>query len=145
MTPSFQALSHDKPARRRKRRVGHPRRNNRNDRSQQSARHHSRRLDAASGINPPGEQEAWRTIIMPDRNGDLTRAQHAAIMQARRAMATVLESLVPPDQVLPLAIVTVTGAFADIVSASTGATDLVALVNQQLAGAGLELRPLPRN
>lgn len=75
----------------------------------------------------------------------LTPTQHRAIMAARRALAEALEQMVPPGEVFTLAVVAIVGAFADIIEASTGAAELVALVNQQLAGAGLEVRQLPRN
>ena len=79
------------------------------------------------------------------RNKGLTSQQHRAIMEARRALAEALEQLVPPGEVFGLAIVCIVGAFADIASASTGSADLIALVNQQLAGCGYELRPVRRN
>lgn len=52
---------------------------------------------------------------------------------ARRALAEVIEAVAPPNQVLPLVVLAVVGAFGDLCSASTATPDLI----EQRRRAGL--------
>jgi hypothetical protein len=76
---------------------------------------------------------------------ELTRAQHQAMEAARRALAMSLEESCGADQVLPLAVVAITGAFADIVAASAGARALIEVINPQLEQSGYRLVSVARN
>jgi hypothetical protein len=75
----------------------------------------------------------------------LSPQEFRLVQHARRALAETIEAVAPPDQVLPLVVLAVCGIFADLCSVSTATPDLIAAINQQLRGAGLELRPIARN
>jgi hypothetical protein len=68
-----------------------------------------------------------------------------AVGEARRALAASLEKHFPPRLALHLVLVAYSGGFSDICLASSGRADLIAIVNQQLAQAGLEIVPVARN
>jgi hypothetical protein len=76
-----------------------------------------------------------------------TLGQHEwdVIRIARRKMFDHIASSAPPRTALQLGAVAVAGMFADLLTASTAAADIVDVINQQLAGAGYEVRKLPRN
>ena len=71
----------------------------------------------------------------------LSDDQQKAIEHARRAMAQGLEISVGPKLALPLAVIAISGAFADVVSASASRSGsaLVDVINSQLEACGLRL------
>lgn len=75
----------------------------------------------------------------------MTQADESVVEAARRALATTVARLAAPDAVLPLIAVAVAGLFADFVSASPGAPQLIAVVNGQLKQAGWEIVRVKRN
>jgi hypothetical protein len=93
-----------------------------------------------------------------ERRGGLTKVgvaqldQHAhrVIRECRAAIVNVVESYaVTTSRFDPRALtaVAVAGLFGDLVSnlATSTGPDIVALINRQLAGAGLQLVPVARN
>jgi hypothetical protein len=68
----------------------------------------------------------------------LSLAEGYIIEEPRRAYLQKIAEHAP-DHALPLAITGITGLFADIVSASAGAGQLIEVINQQLAATGIEL------
>jgi hypothetical protein len=77
---------------------------------------------------------------------ELTERQWLAVAAGRRAMHETITRAYPCDG-SALYAVAVAGAFADLCAASTapGERELVAVINAQLAQAGLHLAPLRRN
>jgi hypothetical protein len=75
---------------------------------------------------------------MKRTDNGLSPVESYIIEEARRAYLKEIERH-GSDNALALAITGISGLFADILTASTGAADLVALINQQLAGTGYQL------
>lgn len=78
---------------------------------------------------------------------ELSREYHRIVIEARGALRRTIAAMVLDDaetarQLLAIALA---GDFAGFIAASTARRDIVALVNQQLAGAGLELVETARN
>jgi hypothetical protein len=67
-------------------------------------------------------------------------ARHALIMTIERYAGTV-----PRLNPLALRAVAISGLFADVVCSLSTGPDIVAVVNRQLSGAGLQLVPVARN
>jgi hypothetical protein len=76
---------------------------------------------------------------------ELGEEEHAAVLEARKALIRSLERQFPPRHAGNLVCAAVAGFFADICAASSGRADLIEVINQQLRTAGLELRPVARN
>jgi hypothetical protein len=79
---------------------------------------------------------------------ELSREYHQVVTEARAAMRRTIATMVPDDvqvarQLLTVALV---GGFAGFIASSTTARrDVLAIVNEQLAGAGLQIVERPRN
>ena len=90
-----------------------------------------------------------RETVLPEierEESGLIAGQHQLIRAGRHAMAKVIWSgRSKPQERIALLAVAYTGGFADFVSASAAAPELIAVVNQQLAGVGLKLTPVERN
>ena len=78
-------------------------------------------------------------------SGELTQEQHKAILAARRALFHSLEKRYPPRLAGVLTCVAISGAFSDLVAASSGRDDLIAVINAELARVGLMLTETARH
>jgi hypothetical protein len=75
---------------------------------------------------------------------ELTERQWLTIAAGRQAMHQTIAAAYPGDA-MPLFVTGITAAFVQILAASLGEGELIALVNDQLRGAGLQLVKLRRN
>jgi hypothetical protein len=75
----------------------------------------------------------------------LTEEQHAAVLEARKALARSIERRYPPRLARALVAVAIAAAFSDMARASIASAELIAVINGEIVDAGLELRWLPRN
>jgi hypothetical protein len=74
----------------------------------------------------------------------LTKAEHRAIAKARCALAESLEHDVGSEALLPLLISATVAGFVDVVQAAGEAPEIVAFINAEIEGAGLQLVATPR-
>lgn len=85
----------------------------------------------------------------PDDRPILGRNEHAIVLEARQALIRTIEAYSAPGiEPRALRMVAISGLFADAIqglASSTAAPKIVALIDQQLAGAGLEVVPTNRN
>lgn len=76
----------------------------------------------------------------------LSREDEHAVRIGRQALAETIEQFAPsPERVMPLCVVAISGTFADILTASEGAIEVVAIVNAQIRQSGWQLTPVRRH
>ena len=91
-------------------------------------------------------RSVFADTVAQRRDDGLSPAQGRLVRAARQALARTIEAgAANPQEAMTLICVTYAGAFLDILSASSGAADLIALANMQLRSAGYRIEPLPRN
>jgi hypothetical protein len=71
-------------------------------------------------------------------------ADERIVTAGRQSLWLTIERLAP-ERTLPLCCVAISGLFADMLSASSGAHDLAAVVNEQIGQAGWRLVELRNN
>jgi hypothetical protein len=71
-------------------------------------------------------------------------ADEQVVKAGRQALWLTIERL-SPERTMPLCCVAISGLFADMLTASSGASDLAQVINGQIEQAGWRLIPLRAN
>jgi hypothetical protein len=83
------------------------------------------------------------------QRAELDRTAHQVILEARQALISTIERFPTPGlDPRALRMVAISGLFADMITGlatSPAAPKLLAVINQQLAQAGLQVVPVVRN
>ena len=91
-------------------------------------------MGRSAGKRTIGSRQAW--VIEPTGSPRNDQTQVLAKVLRREYSSKMADALIA---------VAATGLFVDICAASTGRSELLAVVNQQLRSLGLELVPLARH
>jgi hypothetical protein len=92
----------------------------------------------------PGQRTV--SVELDDDEPSYGRSDAFIVQVARNRLAKVVEDYSGPGtNKLALAAVAISGLFADLVSTLSSKPDIIAVINQQLASAGLEVVEKRRN